>query len=102
MQRILKYFTQLTSRNDPASSMRWLMVVNFVLSSTLMWGVWMAMCLVKSQIVDIPSGLSNLYLAVNAMAISGKIVQTISENWTCPKKADQPDHASSVPAPSGR
>lgn len=88
MKKLIKYLTSLADQHDAASSMRWLMLMNFVISSTILWGIWMAMCLVKSQVVDVPPGLSNLYLTVNGMAISGKVVQTISENWTKSKNPD--------------
>lgn len=84
--RLLAYFNKLVSRQDPASSMRWLMLVNFMLSSSLLWGTWLTMCILKSQIIDLPDGLVTLYLSVNGAAISGKVIQSVSEKWIPEKK----------------
>lgn len=89
--RMLKYFNRLVSRQDPTSSMRWLMLVNFVFSSILLWGIWLTMCIIKSQVVDLPDGLVTLYLTANGAAISGKVLQSLGETLATksPKSSPQ-------------
>lgn len=73
------YFGKLITSGNATSSMRWLMIINFILTSTLVWGVWMIMCVKNSQIADIPMGVLYTYLGINGVTVGGKAFQSIFE-----------------------
>jgi len=62
-------------QSDNWSSTRFAMLFTVLLSNIVIFGTWAAVCILKQDIIMIPSSLITLYGLANGIIVTGKVTQ---------------------------
>ena len=63
------------SGSEQLSSTRLAMLFTVILSNIVIFGVWAVVCIMKHDLIIIPSSLITLYGLANGITITGKVTQ---------------------------
>ena len=67
------------SQDNTWSSTRFALLFTVLVSNLCIFSVWVFICIIKKEIVNIPTDIISLYSLANGITISGKIIQTRHE-----------------------
>lgn len=75
-----EFFASLISSSpDSQSAGRFAFLFQVIVSNTVVWYVWLIACLWTRSIVNMPSGVVEIYGAANGVAFLGKGMQSWAE-----------------------
>lgn len=80
MKKTESYFRELLSKDSLQSAGRFGFLYSVLLSNTVVWYVWLFVCIWTRTVVDIPDGVWMAYGVANGTAFAGKGVQSFAEN----------------------
>ena len=80
------------SKDNSWSSTRFTLLFTVLISNLSIFGIWVFVCFVKKELVNIPADIITLYSLANGITISGKVIQTRHE-----LKYGNPDSTTETP-----
>ena len=69
----------LSPSTDSQSSIRLQMLFTCFISNLIILPIWAYLCITSKNVLDFPTGVTTIYLAVNGISVVGKIAQKIVE-----------------------
>jgi len=79
MKETASYFKRLLDPKDNQSAGRFAFLFQVITSNVVVWYAWVIACILKQELVQIPSGVVEIYLAANGTAFVGKGIQSFTE-----------------------
>lgn len=64
---------------DSQSSIRLQMLFTCFISNLIILPIWAYLCITSKAVLDFPTGVTTIYLAVNSISVVGKVAQKIVE-----------------------
>lgn len=82
--KIVKLFSSKVSGMISNGSLFWKTVrfnlfFTMIISNVSIFGIWIALCIIKSEILSIPESVVLLYATANGIALTGKTAEKIQE-----------------------
>lgn len=78
----MSYFSKLLDPQSPESAGRFAFLLSIIVSNTVVWGLWLLVCIYKREIVNIPEGVVMAYAAAQGLSFAGKGMQSFAEHRT--------------------
>jgi hypothetical protein len=75
----MSFFRDLLEPNTKESAGRFAFLLSIILSNTVVWGMWLVVCIYKREIVNIPEGVVMAYAAAQGLSFAGKGMQSFAE-----------------------
>lgn len=79
LNKTYSYFKELVEFNGTQSAGRFGFLYSVLVSNTVLWYVWLFVCIWTRTLVNIPEGVYIAYGIANGMAFAGKGVQSFAE-----------------------
>ena len=79
LNKTYSYFKELVEFNGTQSAGRFGFLYSVLVSNTVLWYVWLFVCIWTRTLVNIPEGVYIAYGIANGMAFAGKGVQLFAE-----------------------
>jgi hypothetical protein len=76
----MNFFQKLLDPNARESAGRFAFLLSIILSNTVVWGIWLVVCIYKREIVNIPEGVVMAYAAAQGLSFAGKGMQSFAES----------------------